>query len=47
MQTKLFNQVFSFSLAALITVGVLAGIDYQAQPKAADQQLAQMAAPRA
>jgi len=47
MQTKLFNQIFSFSLAALITVGILAGIDYQAQPEASQQQMAQVAAPKA
>jgi hypothetical protein len=47
MQTQLFNQVFSFSLAALITVGILAGIDYQAQPQAAQQQMAQVEAAKA
>jgi hypothetical protein len=47
MQTKLFNQVFSFSLAALITVGILAGIDYQARPGASQQQMAQVAVPNA
>lgn len=47
MQTKLFNQVFSFSLAALITVGILAGINAQAQPDVAKQQMAQVASPKA
>ena len=47
MQTKFFNQVFSFSLAALITVGILAGIDHQAQPEATQQQMAQVATPKA
>ena len=46
METKLFTQVFSFSLAAVITVGILAGIDYQAQPEAAQQQMAQVATPK-
>lgn len=47
MQTSRKNTLFSFSLAALITFSVLAGIDYQAQPQAAEQQLAQVAAPKA
>jgi hypothetical protein len=47
MQAKFFNQAFSFSLAALITVAVLAGIDHQAQPKAADQQLVQLVVAKA
>ena len=46
MQINRLNQVFSFSLAALVTMAVLAGIDLQAQPKAIDQQLAQVVAPR-
>jgi hypothetical protein len=47
MQTQRFNQVLSFSLAALITVGILAGINAQAQPDAAQQQMAQAATPKA
>ena len=49
MQTKLFSQFFSFSLAALMTLGVLAGIDHQAQPltQTVDPLLAQVAAPKA
>jgi len=40
MQARFFKQAFSFCLAAVMTVAVLAGIDHQAQPKAVDQQLA-------
>jgi hypothetical protein len=49
MQTKLFNQICSFSLAAVMTMGVLFGIDHQAQvqTQTADPLLAQVAAPKA
>ncbi len=47
MQTAFFKQALSLSLAALMTLAVLAGIDYQAQPDAASQQLAQLLAPKA
>lgn len=47
MKLEWINRLFSFSLAALFTVGVLVAIDYQAQPHAAEQQLAQVAAPKA
>jgi hypothetical protein len=49
MQTQRFSQFFSFGLAALMTLGVLAGIDHQAQPltQTVDPLLAQVAAPKA
>jgi hypothetical protein len=47
MQRSVFTQAFSFSLAALMTLAVLVGIDHQAQPQVADQQLAQVVAPKA
>jgi negative regulator of sigma E activity len=47
MQRSFFAQTLSLSLAALMTLAVLVGIDHQAQPQAADQQLAQVVAPRA
>lgn len=49
MQTRLFSQLLSFGLAALMTVGVLSGIDHlaKAQTPTADPVLAQVAAPKA
>lgn len=47
MQRPFLTQAFSFSLAALMTLVVLVGIDHQAQPQTADQQLAQVVAPKA
>jgi len=47
MQRSFFTQAFSFSLAALMTLVVLIGINHQAQPQIVDQQLAQVLGPRA
>lgn len=49
MQIPFIHQVFSFSLAVLMTAGVLVGIDHQAQAQdpTADPLLAQVAAPKA
>lgn len=47
MKTTFVKQALSLSLAALMTLAVLAGIDFQAQPEAASQQLAQVLAPKA
>jgi hypothetical protein len=48
MHTTVRHQIFSFALAALMTLGVLAGIDHQAKTTPTDALLAQvvpMAAP--
>jgi hypothetical protein len=47
MQRSFLTQAFSFSLAALMTLVVLIGVNHQAQPQIADQQLAQVLGPRA
>jgi len=47
MQRSFLTQTFSFSLAALMTLVVLIGVNHQAQPQIADQQLAQVLGPRA
>ena len=47
MQTTFVKQALSLSLAALMTLAVLAGIDHQAQPEAANPLLAQVVAPKA
>ena len=47
MQSTFFKQALSFSLAALMTLAVLVGIDHQAQPDVVNQQLAHLVAPKA
>jgi len=46
MKTRLSARVLSLALAAVVTLGMLGGIDHLAQPDAAAPQWAQNPAPR-
>jgi hypothetical protein len=47
MQTNRSSHIVSFALAALMTLGVLVGIDHQAQAPTASPLLAQVTAAKA
>jgi hypothetical protein len=47
MQISFLKQLLSLGLAAVMTLGVMAGIDHQAQVPSTDPLLAHVVAPRA